>query len=214
METFKANLGLNVWDLPPLILHPFNERVSPSTLLENSKAALMLTGLIPSDGSDEEALHRRLVAGRYSEIRMLYFIGKDVFRWLGQCEESTERFEELRGAGVRRQSFARLLTVSPPPNVAEKLKQWGVADYIHIFSRAIGLNSMFAEPPSLSMLGEEFLLNYHRYADLLYQGFMESENHYQLTDSNFHFELYASGEYSRMLESEWESDSGFEGSPE
>jgi len=73
--------------LPPLILHPFNERVPPSALLENSKAALMLSGLIPNDGSDQEDLKRRLLAGRYSEIRMLYFLGKDVFRWIEQCVE-------------------------------------------------------------------------------------------------------------------------------
>ena len=43
--------GAAVWELPPLILHPFNERVSPSDLLENSKAALMLSGLLPDDGA-------------------------------------------------------------------------------------------------------------------------------------------------------------------
>ena len=207
MDILNATLGTTVWELPPLILHPFNERVSPSTLLENSKAALMLTGLIPGDGSDEDTLHRRLIAGRYSEIRMLFFIGKDVFRWLGQCAECAERIPELRDLPVRRQSFARLITISPPNGVADKLKRWGVADYSSIFSRAIGLNATFTEPPGLHVLGEEFLLNYHRFSDLLYQGFMEAENHLQIGASNFRFELYASGEYSRMLESEWDADS-------
>ena len=206
METLKATLSQTIWDLPPLILHPFNERVSPSTLLENSKAALMLTGLIPGDGSDEDTLHRRLVAGRYSEIRMLFFIGKDIFRWLGQCQECAERISELRDLAVRRQSFARLLTVSPPANVQEKLTRWGVADYTSIFSRAVGLNAMFSQPPAVGTLAEEFLLNYHRFADLLYQGFMESETHYKIGPGNFQFELYASGEYSRMLESEWDGE--------
>ena len=58
-----------MWDLPPLILHPFNERVPPSALLENSKAALMLSGLIPNDGSDREDLKRRLLAGRRPAVR-------------------------------------------------------------------------------------------------------------------------------------------------
>ena len=75
----------NVWELPPLILHPFNERIPPSVLLDNSKAALMLSGLIPSDGTDPDELSRRLLIGRYGEIRMLFFLGKDVFRWLDQC---------------------------------------------------------------------------------------------------------------------------------
>ena len=79
MSLPTTTLGGLVRELPPLILHPFNERVQPAALLANSKAALMLSGLIPSDGADEETLKRRLLAGRYSEIRMLFFLGKDVF---------------------------------------------------------------------------------------------------------------------------------------
>lgn len=73
-----TTLGETVWELPPLILHPFNERTPPSALLENSKAALMLSGLIPNDGSEADELKRRLLAGRYGELRMLFFLGKDV----------------------------------------------------------------------------------------------------------------------------------------
>src|SRR5689334_25029055 len=101
------------WELPPLILHPFNERVPPSTLLDNSKAALMLSGLIPGDGAPEEELQRRVLAGRYGEIRMLFFLGKDVFRWLEQCAEWAESIAPLRGQSVRPQSFAALLTSQP-----------------------------------------------------------------------------------------------------
>ena len=133
-----TTLGETVWVLPPLILHPFNERVPPSTLLENSKAALMLSGLIPNDGSDQEELKRRLMAGRYGEIRMLFYLGKDVFRWLDQCVEWAERTSDLEGADIHRQSFAGLLTANPPEPVREKLVCWGVADYTSIFSRAIG----------------------------------------------------------------------------
>src|ERR1700751_4966545 len=85
-----------VWTLPPLILHPFNERVPPSALLENSRAALMLSGLIPRDGSDEEELKRRLLAGKYGEVRMLFYLGKDVFRWIDQCVDWIDREPELR----------------------------------------------------------------------------------------------------------------------
>ena len=94
MPTPSTPLNDTVWDLPPLILHPFNERLPPSALLDNSKAALMLSGLIPSDGADPEELSRRLLAGRYSEIRMLYFLGKDVFRWLDQCLDWAARVRE------------------------------------------------------------------------------------------------------------------------
>jgi hypothetical protein len=193
-----------VWELPPLILHPFNERVSPSDLLENSKAALMLSGMIPSDGTDAADLKRRLTSGRYSELRMLFFLGKDVMRWIDQCTEWADRVPELSRAGdVRAQSFAGLLTVNPPEPVKEKLVRWGVADYVSIFTRAIGMNSAFAEPPPSRLLSEEFLRGYHRYADCLYRCYMESQAHRVIGCCNFRFELYASGEYSRMLENQW-----------
>jgi len=198
-----TTLGERVWELPPLILHPFNERVSPSALLENSKAALMLSGLIPSDGSDREELKRRLLAGRYSEIRMLYFLGKDVFRWIEQCVEWSQRVPELTGAEIRPQSFAALLIADPPEAVKEKLVGWGVVDYVSIFTRAVGLNAMFIQPPAFDTLAEEFLRNYHRYADFMYQCYMDSQPCRTVTSANFRFALYASGEYSRKLESEW-----------
>jgi hypothetical protein len=198
-----TTLGETVWVLPPLILHPFNERVPPATLLENSKAALMLSGLIPNDGTEHEELKRRLMSGRYGEIRMLFYLGKDVFRWLDQCIESVERHPELNGTGIQRQSFAGLLTGSPPEPVKEKLTRWGVVDFVSIFSRAVGLNAAFAEPPGFDTMAEEFLRNYHRYADHLYQCYMESQPHRIIAPKNFQFDLYASGEYSRMLESEW-----------
>jgi hypothetical protein len=203
MSSPTTNFGETTWDLPPLILHPFNERVSPSTLLENSKAALMLSGLIPTDGSDEEALKRRLLAGRYSEMRMLFFLGKDVFRWLEQCIDWATRAPQLEVTDIQQQSFAGLLTSSPPDSVREKLIKWGVVDYMSIFSRAIGLDALFAEPPAFEALTEEFLRKYHRYADALFRCYMESQPHRMIAARNFRFELYASAEYSRMLETEW-----------
>lgn len=193
-----------VWDLPPLILHPFNEHVPPSVLLDNSKAALMLSGLIPSDGTDAEELSRRLLMGRYGEIRMLFFLGKDVFRWLEQCMDWVMRVAELREREWRAQSFAALLTRSTPAEVKEKLTRWGVSDYISIFCRAIGLNTMFHNPPAFTDLAEEFLRNYHRYADSLYQCYMDLEQYPAIDSRRFRFSLYASGEYSRLLESQWE----------
>jgi hypothetical protein len=195
-----------VWQMPPLILHPFNERVSPGTLLENSKAALMLSGLIPSDGVDRDELKRRLLTGRHSEIRMLFFLGKDIFRWIGQCMEIADRIAELEAGGVRRQSFAALLATSPPAPVREKLIRWGVADYPAVFARAIGLNSLFAEPPEFHLLAEDFLRHYHTAASLLYQAFLESEPYRVIAAKNFPFELYASGEYTKMLETEWSAE--------
>jgi hypothetical protein len=206
MVTLPKPFGEAVWELPPLILHPFNERVPPSALLDNSKAALMLSGLIPHDGTDEEELERRLLAGRYGEIRMLFFLGKDVFRWVEQCVEWASRTPELTHAELQPQSFVALLIGSPPQKVRDKLLAWGVADYSSIFSRAVGLNALFAEPPAFDRVTEEFLRNYHRYADALHRTFLDSQPHRALTSTNFRFELYASGEYSRMLESKWAAE--------
>ena len=64
----------------------------------------------------------------------------------------------------------------------------------------------FAAPPAFDTLAEEFLRNYHRYADALYHCFMEMEAFRTLDTRRFQFGLYASGEYSRMLESQWESE--------
>jgi hypothetical protein len=192
-----------VWDLPPLILHPFSEHTPPSVLLGSSKAALMLSGLIPGDGADPDELGRRVLAGRYGEIRMLFFLGKDVFRWLEQCLDWVTRIPELREEW-RVQSFAALLTLSMPAEVKEKLTRWGVTDYASIFRRAIGMNALFANPPAFGDLADEFLRNYHKFADSLYYCFMELEEYPKLDVRRFRFQLYASGEYARMLESQWE----------
>jgi len=206
MPTPKTKSGETLWELPPLILHPFNERVPPSALLQSSRAALMLSGLIPHDGTDPEDLARRLLSGRYSEVRMLFFLGKDVCRWLEQCMEWAGRSPDLAGLDIRPQSFARFLTEGPPEDVQEKLAHWGVSDYPAIFSRAIGLNTLFLQPPAFETLSEQFLRNYHCYADALFRCYLEAEPHGMAGADRFHFCLYASGEYSRLLESEWEAD--------
>ncbi len=208
MSSAITTLGETVWDLPPLILHPFNERIAPSTLLESSRAALMLSGLLAGEGADPDDLKRRLLSGRYAEMRMLFFLGKDVFRWIDQCVEWAQRVPEFGAMEIRRQSFAGLLTRDPPGAVREKLVGWGVADYLSIFSRAIGMNAMFVQPPAFETLNEEFLRNYHRYPDFLYRCYMEAESYQSLHCVNFRFALYASGEYSRMLESEWGGTEG------
>jgi len=199
-------LGDTVWEIPPLILHPFNERVSPNSLLENSRAALMLSGLIPNDGSDPTELHRRILTGRFGEIRMLFFLGKDVFRWIDQCMDWAAREHGLEAAGLGRQSFAGLLACNTPDSVKEKLAGWGVADHVSIFSRAIGLNAIFAEPPEPGRLSDEFLRHYHRYANVLFRCYMNADPHCEISPTNFRFTLYASGEYSKILETQWSED--------
>lgn len=163
----------------------------------------MTCGLVPGNGSGREELDRRLLEGRFSEIRMLFFLGKDVVRWMGQCVEFSERIPELAGSTIYEQSFARLLTRHMPEAVGLKLQGWGVHDAGVIFARAIALNHLFAEPPQYDHLAASFLRNYHRYADSLFTCWQEMVTFREITSVNFRFALYASGEYTKMLENEW-----------
>src|SRR5262249_50177436 len=128
-----ADLGTSLWELPPLILHPFADRASSDRLLENSRTALMAAGLVPGDGPGEDLGHR-LLEGRFAEIRMLFFLGKDLVRWMEQCVEFTGRIPELAGKTIREQSFARLVARHMPEAVSQKLQGWGVHDAGVIFA--------------------------------------------------------------------------------
>lgn len=189
--------------LPPLILHPFTDQTGSAQFLENSKASLMLSGLLPNSGYTQEELTERVMRARYLEIRMLFFLGKDVYRWLEQCVEMVRNTNDLDHEAIREQSFAELLTGNPPAAVQEKLRAWGVHDYASIFSRALGLQTAFAEPPAFEMLSREFILSYHRYADYLFACYQQLRSYLPLPPGRFDFAVYGSGEYSRMLESQW-----------
>ncbi len=43
-----------VWDLPPVILHPFSDPAGPDQLVESSRAHLMLEGVLPMEGYTED----------------------------------------------------------------------------------------------------------------------------------------------------------------
>src|SRR5271155_2140806 len=105
--------------LPPLILHPFSGGCGPEDLLEGSRASLALQGLLES-AEEEPSLQRKMLNGRYHEVRMLLFLGKDIFRWLHQCADQTrglsrqlisdpEAISDDAAARVFEQSFAALL---------------------------------------------------------------------------------------------------------
>jgi len=202
-KTASAALGDRVWELPPLILHPFSNQRGPGQLLEGSKAALMLAGLLPGEGEDRDELRRKLLVSRYSEVRMLYFVGKDLLRWVGQCVELAGRAEELGGLGIREQSFAALLVYHPPEAVLQKLRQWGVASPESVFSRALGIATLFRDVPPAELLTESFLLHYHTFADHIFVCAQNLTPFAEISAANFRFELYASGEYLKMLEKEW-----------
>jgi hypothetical protein len=190
--------------LPPLILHPFADAAGPNKLVESSRASLKLQGLLPAGESSQEDLDRTLLEGRYSELRMLFYVGKDLARWIEQCVEFVDRHQNEVPAGVTSQSFATLLVQDAPASVQAKLRKWGVGDYRAIFQRALGLQCLFANAPERQVLADEFVRNYYRYADQMF-ALKQGEVEFTLIASrDFKFELYSSGEYSRMLERSWE----------
>ncbi|MFN7937413.1 MAG: hypothetical protein U0R19_29065 [Bryobacteraceae bacterium] len=171
--------------------------------MESSRASLMLQGLLPSGDFTAWELEQKLLDGRFCELRMLFYLGRDLGRWMEQCMELVDRDESLKTMGIRAPSFATMLVEDPPDNVREKLKVWGVADYKAIFSRALGLNSIFAEVPDRDILNPEFIRNYYRYADHMFACSQQMNPFTEVRSKNFQFDLFASGEYTRMLEKEW-----------
>jgi hypothetical protein len=197
-----------ILQLPPLILHPFSGGAESSELIDGSRAALALEGL--ADSPDEEAvLRQKMLTGRYQEVRMLLFLGKDLFRWMQQCVEHVRgdrEPEKEKDARIVEQSFAAMVVEAPPDSVRLKLESWGVTDRKGVFSRAIGIHSLFQAPPPADSLSPIFLKNYHRYADYAYICYQHSAAFLPLEASTCHFEIYASEEYSRLLSDGWSTE--------
>lgn len=189
--------------LPPLILHPFAETGGQDKLKQSQRANLMLQGLLPQGEMTEEDLDRALLDGRYSEILMLFYVGKDLVRWIEQSLEHIARQPDLRHSGIRYQSFAAMLVNHAPAPVQAKLRKWGVADFRSIFTRALGLNALLGAAPERRFLSDEFVRNYYRYADQLFATRQNQVAFTAIEDLGFEFEIFASGEYSKMLEREW-----------
>lgn len=187
--------------LPPLILHPFSGGAGTADLVDGSLASLALDGVVGSS-EEESALTHRMLTGRYQEIRMLLFLGKDIFRWMQQCVGHV-RGSDAADERIVEQSFAALAVEDPPVAVGLKLEGWGVTDRRAVFSRAIGIHSIFEDPPPASSLSPIFLKNYHRYADHAYICYQHSRAFLPLDGVNWRFEIYASEEYSRLLSDGW-----------
>jgi hypothetical protein len=194
------------WTLPPLILHPFSGEDTAEKLLEGSKAQLMLNGLMPSGGKDHDSLKATLIRARVQEVRMLYFLGKDILRWVDQCVDFAERTPELCKRGIRAQSFAGFLIEKTPASIAQKLQGWGVSDQRSVFSRAIGVTCTLNSPPESETFTPLCLENYHRFLDYLYVCYQNLDPFTELEGENFAVEIYASAEYSQMLEDQWKTE--------
>ncbi|MCS6951743.1 MAG: hypothetical protein RMK57_04330 [Bryobacterales bacterium] len=195
------------WELPPLILHPFSDAAGPELVAEAARCSLILQGVLDNEeGFSWEELHRRVLHGRYYEIKMLCYLGKDLARWADQCVEVADRDERLHSTGLRSESFAALLVDDPPAGVRRKLQDWGVNEHRAIFRRAFGLNAMFRDPPPREVLSEAFVLHHYRFADALYRCRLAAVDFPRIASANFHFELYASAEYAGLLEERWSEE--------
>jgi hypothetical protein len=207
-SSFPRPAGTRYWELPPLILHPFSDNRGPELLVECSRAQLMLAGFLPMEGAVREELEQIVLRGRVCEVRMLFYVGLDIGRWLEQCVEVAARERAFGEMRLSRRSFAALLVGDAPVQVHEKLNAWGVSDYKALFGRAVGLNAVFGVAPDLESVQNGFLMDYHRYADALFRSWNEADEGIAATREAFTFDLYASGEYSRILERQWQLDSG------
>ena len=69
--------------------------------------------------------------------------------------------------------------------------------------RALGLNAVLAEMPTRKSFSSDFIRNYYRYADQMFQARQAQQQFTDISTMGFEFEIFASGEYSRRLEREW-----------
>jgi hypothetical protein len=195
--------GTQTFRLPPLILHPFSTPEDNSVLMESSRASLALQGFLPRDETPAEELDNQLLRGRYAELRMLYYIGKDVSRWAEQCAETAQASGAFTGRHIRPETFAVLLVEHIPEHVRTKLEAWGVLDFRALFRRSFGLHAVFQDIPPVESFSADFLRRYHRCLDYWYEQRLKDWVFDQPEPDEFTFDLYASGEYSLMLEQSW-----------
>ena len=197
--------GDSIWRLPPLILHPFATEKGSDHLLEGSKAQLTLQGLLPDPLGNRDEMTRLVINGKYQELKMLIYIGRDLQRWADQCLDFVQREPRLRDLGLKEQSFLVMLVNRPPVGFASKLIGWGVTDQRSIFSRAIGLNSVFDQPPLLDSLSTRFLQSYQRFADYFFICYQTMTQFRSADSDRFTFDLYASEEYAHLLSEGWKT---------
>ena|GEM_PF-224415 len=200
--------GVQAFRLPPLILHPFSGPEDTSVLMESSRASLALQGFLPNADTTPLDLDQQLVRGRYAELRMLYYIGKDILRWTEQCAETVNAARAFEGRRIRQETFAVFLVQFVPPHVRAKLEGWGVLDFCSLFRRSIGLHAVFHDLPSAEQLSSNFLRRYHRYLDHWYEQHLKDTAFDRPQEDEFIFDLYASGEYTLMLEQIWGTEPG------
>ncbi len=111
--------------LPPLILHPFSGGGGIGDPVRGNQRQSCADRVDPSRTKMTPSSSAACWPGRYQEVRMLIFLGKDLFRWLGQCVEFVASGE---GADVRiiEQSFRSApWSTHPPGTRAQKVDRLG-----------------------------------------------------------------------------------------
>ena len=194
--------AVTTFRLPPLILHPFSGPEDTSVLNDSSRASLALQGFLPKQEAAQD-LDLQLLRGRYAELRMLYYIGKDILRWFEQCTETVSAASAFEGRRLRAETFAVFLVQHVPDHVRTKLELWGVLDFAALFRRSIGLHVVFSELPPAESFTPDFLRRYHRHLDQWYEQRLKEAMFDRPEATEFTFDLYASGEYTLMLEQSW-----------
>ena len=204
-----TNSGASAFRLPPLILHPFSSPEDTGVLMESSRASLALQGFLPRDDTPGDDLDVQLLRGRYAELRMLFYIGKDISRWTDQCAETARLAPQFDDRKVRPETFCVLLVQHTPAHVRLKLEGWGVLDFCALFRRSIGLHAIFQELPVASLFAPDFLRRYHRYLDQWFEQRLKDWIFDRPKPGDYTFDLYASGEYAQMLEQSWGTEKGY-----
>lgn len=171
--------------------------------MESSRASLALQGFLPKQGAAAPDLDQQLLRGRYAELRMLYYIGKDLLRWFEQCTETVAASNQFEGRRMRAETFAVFLVQHVPAHVRAKLEGWGVLDFCALFRRSIALHVIFTELPPAESFAPDFLRRYHRHLDQWYEQRLRDSIFDRPEPGEFTFDLYASGEYTLMLEQSW-----------
>ena len=128
---------------------------------------------------------------------------KTFSRWAEQCAESVRASAQLASRQIRPETFAILLIQHAPAHVRMKLESWGVLDFRSLFRRSFGLHAVFQELPQKEFFSPDFLRRYHRYLDQWFEQRLRDSLFERPNPNDFEFELYASGEYSSMLEKSW-----------
>ncbi len=184
------------WELPPLILHPFDRGLDSASAYGSIQLSLLLNGM-GGQGMEKASLLR----ARYIEFRMVLLVGKDAMRWIEQCLDFAGRDADLAKLAIKPQSFADLLVNRTPQHVAARFESWGVLDFRRILARAIGLNAVFPEPPEYGVVSTAFLEEYYAFADSLFTCYRGLTPFTPLNPESFAFSLYTSDEYLSQVAS-------------